>query len=97
MTTAPRVSKRALIHELRARTGLSARESAQAYEAFTAIIGDHLRSGTVVSMTGFGAFRLKPHRGHPAQFGASDGRVPDYNVVTFKASDTFRRTLPRSG
>lgn len=46
-------------------------------------------SGQDLSLTGFGTFSLKRHKGHPVQFEAKTDTVKDYVVLKFAASDVL--------
>ncbi len=46
-------------------------------------------SGKELSLTGFGNFSLKQHKGHPVQFEAKSDTVSDYVVLKFTASDVL--------
>lgn len=44
-------------------------------------------SGSELSLTGFGTFSMKKHRGHPVQFDSK--AIDDYMVLKFTASDVL--------
>lgn len=46
-------------------------------------------SGKDLSLTGFGTFVLKRHKGHHVQFEAKNDKVPDYAVLKFTPSDVL--------
>lgn len=59
------------------------------YNAFVDEIKDAVCKGHDVSLTGFGTFTLKRHKGHPVQFEAKTNTVSDYVVLKFAASDVL--------
>lgn len=74
---------------------LSAANVRLIYDTFVNCTKDVVYSGKDLSLTGFGSFTLKLHKGHPVQFEnpdeANDGRVKvgDYVVLKFTASDVL--------
>jgi nucleoid DNA-binding protein len=59
------------------------------YSAIVSEIKDSVCSGQDVSLTGFGTFSLKKHKGHPVQFEAKVDTVTDYVVLKFTVSDVL--------
>lgn len=59
------------------------------YDAFVNEIRESVCEGHDVSLTGFGTFTLKRHKGHPVQFEAKTDMVRDYVVLKFAASDVL--------
>lgn len=59
------------------------------YEAFVDELKTVVCSGQDLSLTGFGTFSLKRHKGHPVQFEAKTDTVKDYVVLKFAASDVL--------
>ena len=76
-------------------------EQVRAYEgkltkAYTEIVDGiayYTGNGYELSLTGFGVFVMKHHKGHPVQFGKSKSKVSDYDVLKFSASDVLNRRL----
>lgn len=56
-------------------------------------IVEKAKQGYEVSLTGFGVYVLKKHKGHPVQFGSKSTHVKDYEVLKFSASDALNRKL----
>ncbi len=48
-----------------------------------------LCSGGELSLSGFGTFSLREHKGHPVQFEAKTEAVNDYIVLKFSPSDVL--------
>lgn len=63
------------------------------YEMFEDELVKAVARGEKVSLTGFGAYFMKAHKGHPVQFGSVDSRVEDYKVFRFSPSNVLNRRL----
>lgn len=63
------------------------------YKAAIAELEDVMVSGTKLSLTGFGSFYMKEHKGHPVQFWDETGNINNYMVFKFSASDVLNRRL----
>ena len=69
------------------------------YDMFVKCTKDVVFSGKDLSLTGFGSFTLKTHKGHPVQFENpeeekdSRGKVGDYVVLKFTASDVLMNDI----
>lgn len=65
------------------------------YNAIVGEITDIVCAGHNLSLTGFGTFSLKIHRGHPVQFKGKDKIVGDYPILKFTASDVLMSKIRR--
>lgn len=91
---AKRISKQELIRAVADRAGLPVQTVATVYEALLVEVLEQVRGGARVNLFGFGQFYPQVHKGHEAQFGAAGkGRLPDYTMLKFSASDGVRRFL----
>ena len=59
------------------------------FDAMTDEMTNILCDDQNLSLTGFGMFALKPHKGHHVQFEAKTDKVDDYVVLRFTASDVL--------
>ncbi|MBO5435591.1 HU family DNA-binding protein [bacterium] len=59
------------------------------YDAIVDGVKNVVCKGQDLSLTGFGTFTLKKHKGHPVQFEAKSDKVNDYVVLKFAASDVL--------
>ena len=59
------------------------------YDAIIGTLTDIVCDGQSLSLTGFGTFSLKEHKGHPVQFEAKTESVGNYKVLKFTASDVL--------
>ena len=84
-----KIKKRDIINRIAKETGVSNVQVKKICDMFIAIIKDELCKGREVSISGFGSFFIRRHKGHPVQFGAKDGEIKDYPVVRFTASKVF--------
>lgn len=66
------------------------------YDGLVDEIISTVSSGYDLSLTGFGTFSLKKHKGHPVQFEAKSDIVGDYVVLKFAPSDVLM-TVIRNG
>lgn len=94
-----RITKRrfiALMRKKRAEKHLSKSPTAtEMYKLFVDVLTEQIVKGNVVTLTGFGSFVLRPHRGHRISFSDND-QINDYLVVKFIASNVFSRRLRAS-
>ncbi len=88
-----KLNEKDFIKNLAADNGLSANELAFYSKVLTEGIVDACEKGFAVSLTGFGIFCIKKHKGHPVQFEANNGIVSDYPVFKFSASDVLNRSV----
>lgn len=66
------------------------------YNSIVNQIKEAVCEGNNVSLTGFGRFSLKKHRGHHVQFEAKTDKVNDYLVLKFVASDVLMSDIRNS-
>ena len=90
-TKRPRISKRAFISRVAARSDQSVRVVSEIYEALFGELTTAISSGETVVLTGFGRFYRQAHKGHKVRFGKDD--VDDYPVLKFSASRSANRRL----
>lgn len=91
-TTATKISKRPFIVALR-KQGYTFEKATNLYNTFMNTLIAEIMSGKEVSLTGFGSFTLKHHKGHPVSFKGSKETVNDYLTLKFSASHTFSKRL----
>lgn len=72
---------------------LSPEDVRKIYDVVVDLMKDVVCSGKDLSLTGFGSFTLKNHKGHPVQFEASGESVEDYVVLKFTASDVLMNDI----
>ena len=91
-----------LVDEIASTTGLARRQAEEAVDAFVGTIGDQVRSGTKVTIYGFGSFNptsrkartgRNPWTGQPVKIAASKG-IRFSPATGFKA-DLNAKKLPR--
>lgn len=63
------------------------------YEAYETEVVESVARGEKVSLTGFGSYCLRTHKGHPVQFGTVESRVDDYQVFRFVPSNVLNRRV----
>ena len=88
-----KITKRAFISKLADEKGLTVREAGDLYESFIDIILDEITKGNVVSLTGFGTFSLRFHKGHNICFATDKKKIDDYYVLKFTSSNTLNAKL----
>lgn len=84
-----KVNKNEFLGEITEKTGLDANVVKTVYNAIVDEIRSVVCRGEDLSLTGFGSFSLKKHKGHPVQFEAKTEKVKDYVVLKFAASDVL--------
>ena len=89
MSKLNKVSKNEFISRISSRCGFSRNDVRLFYDAFIDEIRDVICEGRDLSLTGFGTFSIKQHKGHPVQFHSTGGSVDDYVVLKFTASDVL--------
>lgn len=65
----------------------------QAYQLIIDGIQKTVCSGKELSLSGFGSFYLRKHKGHPVQFDSGTTKVNDYVVLKFSASDVLAQKI----
>lgn len=90
-----KVNKNEFLGEIAEKTGLESNVVKTVYNAFVDEIRSVVCQGKDLSLTGFGSFSLKKHKGHPVQFEAKTDKVKDYVVLKFAASDVLMSNIRR--
>lgn len=88
--TKNKISKKHFLAAVARDNGMSVETITKAWDAIVKGLHDQLAAGNTVSLTGFGAFYLQNHKGHPVQF---EGRavIQDYIVMKFSTSDVLNK------
>jgi integration host factor subunit alpha len=90
-----KLTKAAIIEEIKKRNGFSKKKSSETIEALLEIIKNTLVSGEDVLISGFGKFCVKQkeeRRGHDPVTG-NDMMLPYRKVVRFKCSGSLRDSV----
>ena len=90
-----KVNKNEFLGKIAEKTGLELNVVKTVYNAFVDEIRSVVCRGEDLSLTGFGSFSLKKHKGHPVQFEAKTDKVKDYVVLKFAASDVLMSNIRR--
>lgn len=90
-----KINKNEFLSAVAKRSGLSVSVVKAVYVAFVEEIKNVVCHGYDLSLTGFGSFVLKKHKGHPVQFEAKTDAVKDYVVLKFAASDVIMTEIRR--
>lgn len=88
-----KVNKNEFIERIAKKNDMNAIVVRETYDAIVDEILDVLCEGNSLSLTGFGVFSLKKHKGHPVQFEAQNDKVDDYVVMKFAASDVLMNKI----
>lgn len=95
-----KVNKTDFLQIISDKTNMSLNDVEKVYEAIIGEIQRITLTGKDVSLTGFGTFSIRQHKGHPVQtdFNKShgDGRtrsIPDYIVFRFSSSSALTARL----
>lgn len=89
-----RTSKRELLHLVATRAHVDLATTERVYEALLVEVVAQVRTGKEVQFFGYGRFYPQVHKGHHVQFGAKgQGRLPDYPVLKFSASQHVNKFL----
>lgn len=85
------MTREGLINEL-AELGYCRNQSREVINDIFRIIGEHLVSGEICKVKGFGVFEVKRREGHMIQDVRTKElkRSEDYSVITFKPGDNLR-------
>ena len=88
-----KVSKRPFLVAL-TKQGYTFEEAVNIYESFMKVLLDEVLKGNEVTLTGFGNFMLKYHKGHPVQFTDRDkDSVGGYLTLKFVTSTVLNKRL----
>ncbi len=88
-----KVNKNEFIDRVVKRTGMDATSVRNVYDVIVDEIVNVLCEDKGLSLTGFGMFSLKEHKGHPVQFEAKQDKVDSYVVMRFTASDVLMQNI----
>lgn len=94
-----KMNKRTFIGHLAKENNISLNEATWAYNIVINGIVNVVKTGTKLSLMGFGVFYLQDHKGHPIQFKEGDeqaGRnthVEKYKVFKFSASNVLNGAI----
>ena len=97
-----KMNKRTFIGYLAKENNISLNEATWAYNIVINGIVNVVKTGTKLSLMGFGVFYLQDHKGHPIQFKEDDkqmGRnmhVGKYKVFKFSASNVLNGAIRAS-
>lgn len=84
-----KMNKNEFLSRIAKRNNLTLNDVKTVYDAIINELKIVVCSGQDLSLTGFGTFSLKKHKGHPVQFEAKSDVVNDYVVLKFTASDVL--------
>lgn len=91
-----KINKNDFLQIVAEKTGVSIHDVEKVYETIVEEIQNITLSGKDVSLTGFGTFSVKHHKGHPVQVdfnkersGSKTKSIPDYIVFKFSASSAL--------
>lgn len=91
-----KVNKSKFLAYVAAKNGMSITDVTKVFDSIVDGIMELTGDGHELSLTGFGVFTVKTHKGHPVQFGAINGKRPnvkDYAVLKYSASDVLNRQI----
>ena len=88
-----KVSRNEFLDKVSVECGVSSSVVHKVYGGIISVFNDIIRSGRDISLTGFGTFALKKHKGHPVQFDAKESHVKDYDVLKFTPSDVLMNKI----
>ena len=84
-----KVNKNEFLERIAEKNEIPLSEVRLVYDAIVDELKTVVCNGQDLSLTGFGTFSLKRHKGHPVQFEAKTDTVKDYVVLKFAASDVL--------
>ena len=84
-----KVNKNEFLRSISEEYNVPLAEVRMVFDAMVEGIKNVVCSGKDLSLTGFGTFSLRRHKGHPVQFEAKSDVVSDYVVLKFTASDVL--------
>lgn len=88
-----KVNREEFLSRVAKRTGHTVVDVSDVYDGIVSEIADIAKTGSKLSLTGFGLFYVQLHKGHPVQFGGNGRKVSDYAVFKFSASNVFNKKL----
>lgn len=84
-----KVNKNDFLGRVARKHNMDARTVREVYDSIVDELTEIVCDDQSLSLTGFGTFSLKQHKGHPVQFGAKVNEVDTYKVLKFTASDVL--------
>jgi nucleoid DNA-binding protein len=84
-----KINKNEFLESIAERYEMPLSDVRKIYDAIVDELKAVVCSGQDLSLTGFGTFSLKKHKGHPVQFESKADTVEDYVVLKFTASDVL--------
>lgn len=87
-----KITKRPFIASLCTKKGYDVKEASEIYELFMDTLIEEILDGNEVTLTGFGNFILKYHKGHKIQFSQKTA-IDDYLTLKFTASNILNNRL----
>lgn len=87
--TKVKVNKKDFLNRVSRNHAIPLDQVKDVYSAIVEELESVVCAGHELSLTGFGTFALKKHKGHPVQFEAKTETVNDYVVLKFTASDVL--------
>ena len=91
-----KINKNEFLHLVAKKCDVSFVTTKKVYTAMIEQIKESVCEANSVSLTGFGRFSLKKHKGHRVQFEAKSDTVTDYLVLKFVASDALMSDIRES-
>lgn len=89
-----RLNKSELIRLVADKTNNSYTDVKNIIDTFLSSIEDGLKANNVVTISGFGTFKVEVHKGHPIQFkGGVKQFIDDYPVLKFNVSKVMKDSL----
>jgi len=89
------MTKKELIEEVSAKTGLSKAKSKEAIEAAIEAVTETLAKGGEVSLIGFGTFKVSERAGREAKVPSTGKimKIPPTKTVRFKVGKTLKEAV----
>ena len=88
-----KVNKSEFLKSIAEKTGVPLATVKTVYTGIVDEIRTVVCNNDYLSLTGFGAFMLKSHKGHPVQFESRTEKVQDYEVLKFAASNILMSSI----
>lgn len=96
MSNKSKINKDEFLQIVSDESGVDIKTVSKIYDGFVNTIKKSVCSGKNVSLTRFGTFSIKEHKGHPVQFqseNSSSGSIKNYIVFKFDVSDVFIKQI----
>lgn len=89
-----RLNRSELIEATAQETDLSVSKVKEVVDTFLRSIEIGLKNDKIITISGFGTFKVDMHKGHPIQFkGGQKEYIEDYLVLKFNVSKVFKDGL----